>query len=167
MKKTAIILSVLLITFILPSCGEQNNISCREVLAEIISAEIGLPAGKTYSIHAPEGDEEYLPDSLVDVLYGGGKRPVMADGWLDLAIFLPSSAHACEFAVFLCDSENCATDTARMLCSRLDLIRTTKGEGEYASYLDNATVTVIRNYVLFLISSDCKNAMKIASETIG
>ena len=129
--------------------------------------EVGLPAGKIYLMHANEGDENYLSNYLICALYGDGEDPVMADGWLDLAIFLPSSAHPCEFAVILCDSEDTATDTARLLCRRLDAIRTAKGAGEYAKLTENATVTVIGNYALLIISSDTENAIKSASKIIG
>ena len=166
MKK---ILSFLIILFILalPSCAERNIPSCREVLGEIIAAEVGIPAGKVYSFTPPEGDSEHPPDSLIAVLYGNGEKPVMAGGWLDVAFFLPSSSHPCELAVFLCDSEDTAIDTARMLCCRLDTLRIAKGAEEYAHYLDKANVTVIRNYVLFLVSSDTENALKVASKIIG
>lgn len=166
MKKITAFLTVLFVIFCIPSCAKQDMPSCRDILGEIMTSEIGLPAGRVYSSGATEGNEEYLPDSLINALYGNGSRPVMSDGWLDLAVFLPSSSHPCELAVFLCDSEDTATDTARMLCRRLDTLRTVKGYGEFSAYFDTATVTVMRNYVLFLISSDTENALKIASEVI-
>ncbi len=165
MKKTTLIL-ILFLIFTLPSCVERDRPTCREILGEIMLSEIGLPAGKVYSMNTPEGHSEYLPEHLVNVLYGNGEKPVMADGWHDLALFLPSSPHPCELAVFLCDSDDTATDTARMLCRRLDIIRTAKG-GENAALLDTATVTVMQNYVLFIISSDTRNALKTASKIIG
>lgn len=166
MKKIPLILAILLI-FTLPSCSKRENPSCRAVLARMIESEVGLPAGKVYSMHAQKGNAEFLPEYLIDCLYGNGERPIMADGWLDLAIFLPSSQHPCEFAVFLCDCEDTATDTARMLCQRLDVIRSAKNDEKNSVYLDNATVAVIRNYVLFIISSDTENALKIARKSIG
>lgn len=165
MKKSAFILIILLI-FTLPSCTKQERPTCREILGSLVTVEIGLPAGRIYSMTAPEGNSEYLSEHLVNVLYGDGERPVMADGWLDLAIFLPSSQHPCELAVFLCDDEDTATDTARLLCRRLDSIRTAKGDGGFSSLLDNASVTVIGNYALLIISSDTQNALKTASKII-
>ena len=153
--------------FSLSSCAPHNMPACRDILEEIMQAEIGLPAGRVYSTTAEAGSEEYLSDRLVYSLYGNGERPVMADGWLDLALFLPSSLHPCEIAIFLCDSQGTATDTARMLCRRLDAIRTAKGNGEYARLTENATVTVIGNYALLIISSDTENAIKSASKIIG
>ena len=167
MKKAAFFLILLLFFFTFSSCAEREMPSCRDVLGEIIAAEIGLPAGRVYSSKADEGEDEYLPDSLVKVLYGNGSRPVMADGWLDIALFLPSSSHPCEIAVFLCNSEDTATDTARMLLRRLDTLRTAKGDNELVSYFDTATVTVMRNYVLLLISSDVESAVKTAAKIIG
>ena len=158
---------IVLSLFSVSSCTRSENPDCRDILSAIISSEIGLPSGKIYSARAESGEEEYLSDHLVNSLYGNGKEPVMADGWIDIAIFLPSSAHPCEFAVILCDSEDTATDTARLLCRRLDAIRTTKSEGEYARLTENATVTVIGNYALLIISSDTENAIKSASKIIG
>ena len=158
---------IVLSLFSVSSCTRSENPDCRDILSAIISSEIGLPSGKIYSARAESGEEEYLSDHLVNSLYGNGKEPVMADGWIDIAIFLPSSAHPCEFAVILCDSEDTATDTARLLCRRLDAIRTAKGAGEYAKLTENATVTVIGNYALLIISSDTENAIKSASKIIG
>ena len=147
-------------------CAKSENASCREILSAITECEAGLPAGRIYSMKADAGDREFLSDSLLSALYGDGGMPPAADGWLDCAIFLSSPAHICELAVFLCDSPDTATDTARMLCRRLDLIRVAKGDGKYAFYLDSATVTVMRNYVLFVISSDSENAIRVASKII-
>lgn len=158
---------IVLSLFSISSCTKSANPDCRDILSAMISSEIGLPSGEIYSARAEIGEEEYLSDHLVNSLYGNGKEPVMADGWIDIAIFLPSSAHPCEFAVILCDSEDTSTDTARMLCRRLDAIRTAKGAGEYAKLTENATVTVIGNYALLIISSDTENAIKSASKIIG
>ena len=166
MKKIILVL-ILLLLFPLPSCAERESPSCREILGEIMASEIGLPAGKVYSMLAPDGHVEQLPDKLIARIFGEGTTPAVASGWLDLALFLSTSSHPCEFAVILCDSEDTATDTARLLCRRLDAIRTTKSEGEYAQLTENATVTVIGNYALLIISSDTENAIKSASKIIG
>lgn len=158
---------ILLLPFSFVACGRQENTSCREILHAMTEAEIGLPTGKVYSMHSPDGDGEQLPDKLIARIFGEGTTPAVASGWLDLALFLSTSAHPCEFAVILCDSEDTATDTARLLCRRLDAIRTAKGAGEYAKLTENATVTVIGNYALLIISSDTENAIKSASKIIG
>ena len=165
MKRIILILTLLLL-FSLPSCAAREMPTCRDILGEIMQSEIGLPAGKVYSMHAPDGDGEQLPDKLIARIFGEGTTPAVASGWLDLALFLPTSAHPCEFAVILCDSEDTATDTARMLCRRLDSIRTAKSEGEYARLAENATVTVIGNYAMLIISSDTPNAMRTAAKII-
>jgi hypothetical protein len=118
-------------------------------------------------MHAADGDEEHLPDKLIARLFGEGATPDVASGWLDLALFLPTTAHPCEFAVILCDSSDTATDTARLLCRRLDAIHTARSESEYARLTENATVTVIGNYAMLIISSDTENAIKSASKIIG
>ena len=158
---------VILLLFPLSSCAASSTPDCREILTAMTDAEIGLPAGKTYSLRAKKGDDEYLSEHLLNSLYGDGERPVMADGWIDIAIFLSLSDHPCEFAVFLCDSKDTATDTARMLCHHIDVIRTANEGLQFSHYLDNATVTIIKNYVLMIISSDSENILKVASKIIG
>jgi hypothetical protein len=168
MKKTVFLfLFVLILSFTLPSCAEKNLVSCREILEELKDAEIGLPAGKTYDIKAGEGENEFLPERLLSSLYGEGATPPMREGWLDIALFLPTSAHPCEFAVILCNSDDTATDTARLLCRRLDSIRTLKQNCEYSALLEGARVTVIRNYALLIISSDAENAVKTVTRIVG
>ena len=158
---------ILLLPFSFVACGKAEKPDCRDILSAMTDAEVGLPSGRIYSMSAMRGDEEYLSEHLINSLYGDGSTPVMADGWIDRALFLSTSAHPCEFAVILCDSEDTATDTARLLCRRLDAIRTAKGAGEYVKLTENATVTVIGNYALLIISSDTENAIKSASKIIG
>ena len=131
-----------------------------------MKAEIGLPAGRVYDLSAKEGDNEYLDERVINSLFGEGATPPMRRGWIDLALFLPTSSHPCELAVFLCDSPDTAADTARILCRRIDIIKSTKGGGEYALMLDCATVTIIKNYVLFIISSDTETARRSARNII-
>ena len=141
------------------SCRNREKPSCRTLLSALTESEIALPAGKTYSLSASEGEAEYLSPSLLASIYGNGEPPALLDSWLDCAIFLPRSEHPCEFAVFLCDSHNSATDTAKLLCRRLDLIRSAKDSDEYRAMLDSATVTVNGNFVIFIVSSDTKSAL--------
>ena len=161
-----LLLTVSIICTSLCSCGVKEYAPCRDVLGALIDSEVGLPAGKAYDMRAPEGDGEYLPPSLLCSLYGGGGTPPVAAAWIDCALYLSLGAHPCEFAVFLCDSHDAAVDTARVLCSRLDSIKTLKG-GEYAPLLDSARVCIIKNYVILLISSDPDAAEKTAQKVIG
>ena len=132
----------------------------------MMTSEIGLPAGQIYDLTAREGDDEYLEERIINSLFGEGSSPPMRQGWIDLAIFLPSSSHPCELAVFLCDTPDTATDTARVLCRRLDVIKSGKKDGEYSAMLDSASVTIIGNYVIFVISSDTEKSIKAAREVI-
>ncbi len=168
MKKiTALILIFLFcIPIALPSCSAADTTACSEILLKLTESEISLPAGKIYDMKAHEGDDEYLPQRLFVMLFGNGKIPSACDGWLDAALFLSLTDLPCEFAVILCNSPDNATDTARLLISRLDAVRTVKGDGKFADMLDSAKVTIIRNYVLLIISSDIDNALKAASKLI-
>ena len=131
-----------------------------------MACEIGLPAGTIYDLSAKEGYDEYIEERVINSLFGEGSAPPMRQGWLDLALFLPTSLHPCELAVFLCDSPDTASDTARLLCRRLDVIRSAKAGSEHAAILDSATVTIIENYVLFIISSDTAASLRAAKGAI-
>jgi len=148
----------------LSSCAKKEYATCREVLEAIMTAEIGLPAGKVYDLSAPKGDDEYLDERIINSLLGNGSTPSMRQGWIDLAMFLPSSPHPCELAVFLCDTPDTATDTARLLCRRLDVVKSAKKDSPHSEMLDSATVTIMGNYVIFAISSDSEKAIKTARE---
>ena len=149
------------------SCSAKEYTPCREALGALTNTEIGLPSGKFYDMHAPEGDSEFLPDSLLCSLFGNGAMPAVRDSWIDGALFLSLGAHPCELAVFLCDSHDAAQDTAKLFCARIDSVKTLKGGDEYASMLDGARVCIIRNYVILIISSDSATAESIARKAIG
>ena len=167
-RRTAAFLSVIIIlVLILPSCGTQSdNTPCREIVSAMTAAEIGLPAGKYYSLAAPEGDAEYLSASLVSSLFGNGSYLAVAEDWLDCALYLSLGNHPCEFAVILCRSRDAAEDTARLLCSRLSAIRITKTDPQYAEILENASVSIRGNYAILIISTDTKNALSAAKKAI-
>lgn len=158
---------ILLLPFSFVACGKAEKPDCRDILSAMTDAEVGLPSGRIYSMSAMRGDEEYLSEHLINSLYGEGGIPVMAEGWLDLALFLPSHDHPCEMAVFLCNSNETAIDTARMLSRRLGSLRQIKQDSEFSYYFESASVTIRGNYVLLVISSDTENAIKSASKIIG
>ncbi len=168
MKRRTALSAVFLIylIFALNSCSAKTPTPCRDILGTLLESEISLPSGKIYNMKAPEGDDEYLPDRVLIKLFGDGKMPSVREGWLDMALFLSLNEHPCEFAVILCDDPDNAGDTARLLLRRLDIIRTAKGNGENAAMLSSASVTVIENYVLLIISSDTQNILKCAARII-
>lgn len=194
--RAASLILVFLIFFSLTSCTYSTElVSCEEIVRAIAENEVGLPAGKIYSASAGEGEDDYIPDSLLNSLFGGGGKISLFDSWIDYSFFMPSSAHPCEIVVILCDSPENAKDTARLLCRRLNSIRTIKGDKDsatpyssepqkktapnnadgspptvlpdYSAYLDGAEVTISRNYVLLIISSDTAAAKKCALTLIG
>lgn len=145
------------------SCAYSDKIvPCEEIIEALTKAEINLPAGKIYSSSAKEGESDYIPPSLINSLFGEGGRIALLDGWLDYAFFMPSSSHPCEFVAILCDTPSTAKDTARLLCHRLNTIKKVKCSEDFAAYLDSAEVTICRNYVLLIISSDTATAKKSA-----
>ena len=166
-KRTfALFLCIMLCLSALPSCAKHENPTCRNILSAMIEIEINIPAGKIYNLRASRGDDEYLEERVINSLFGDGSSPPVREGWLDLALFLPVSAHPCELAVFLCDTPDTAGDTARLLCRRLDVIKSTRKAPEYSAMLNSATVTVIGNYVLLIISEDPALALRAAVDMI-
>lgn len=170
-KKFVCILPVILVLLIplsLTSCIYNTElVSCDTVIEALVDAEVGLPAGKLYSSHAVAGEERYISRSLITSLYGDGETIKLFDGWIEYSFFLPMTDHPCEFAVILCDSPDTAKDTARLLCRRLNTIRSTRDAEKYPEHLENASVTISRNYVVFIISSDNESAKKTALSLIG
>ena len=156
----------ILMLFSITSCDKLEPPTCRAVLDEMLNSEVGLPAGRIYSLRAERGHDEFLSESTINSLYGDGGVPPMREGWLDVALFMPLSSHPCELAVFLCDSSDTAKDTARLLCRRLDVIRVAKGDKKHLSLIDNAKIAVVGNYVLFIISSDSENCLKNAKKAL-
>ncbi len=163
MKRTAALLFTFLILICsLVSCsGGGGKTSCRALVGAMTEREIGLPAGRFYSTSACEGEEEYLSRSLISSLFGGGSYPKAAEGWLDAALYLSLGSHPCEFAVILCRDRDVAHDTADLLNSRLAAIKLCKTDEQYEAYLQNASVTLVGNYALLIISADSKTALKI------
>lgn len=161
----------LIASVLLSSCAYSSEIiPCRDIISELTSLEINLPAGKIYSSYAREGEDEYISESLLRALFAEGGEIALLESWIDYALFLPSGNHPCEFIAILCDTPSSAKDTARLLCRRLNAIKSVKKEGErteYDAYLDNAEVIISRNYVLLIISSDSAAAKKKALSMIG
>ncbi len=161
------IMAVTATLFLLVGCAEKQKPSCRELVEMLTAAELSLPAGKIFSLSAAEGDDGYVSNSLLSALYGNGEIPPLRECWIDGAMFLSSNSHPCELAVFLCSSHDAATDTARLLCRRLDAIRITKGVAQYGKMIESASVTVRGNYVIFVISSDTASAIKAINSALG
>lgn len=158
-------------------------IPCRDIVNALTELEIGLPAGKIYSYHATEGEEGYISDSLLSALFSDNGEIPLIEGWIDYAFFLPSSNHPCQIIVILCNTPTSAKDTARLLSRRLNTLRSAykSGDGggisrpndedgtgvDTAAYLEGAAVTISRNYVLLIISSDTAALKKKALGIIG
>ena len=104
----------------LPSCGAGERAASLDVVSSLVENEVGLPSGQIYSSNAEEGDDGYVSDELLCALYGEGKMPPEKDEWIEFSFFLSTAQHPCELAVFLCSSPDSASDTAHLLCSRID-----------------------------------------------
>ena len=148
------------------SCSKEKP-STQSILNHLIKNEVSLPSGRVYLSTAPEGSDFYVSDSLLSALYGGGSTPIESKLWIEYSIFLSTTAHPCEFAVFLCTDTNGASDTAKMLCRRLDILKSAWLDSEYSAYVESAEITVLKNYCIFTISSDSKAQKKQICSFIG
>ena len=167
-RSAALFLVIVLLISSLFSCSNfgSAHARCRKVVAAMTAAEIGLPAGKYYSLSALEGEEEYLPKSLMASLFGKGSLPEVATDWLDCAVFLSIKDSPCEFAVILCSNRDAAEDTAALFYSRLVAIKVIKTTPEYSAMIENASITITGNYAIFIISTDPATALKVANTAI-
>ena len=166
-KVAALFFASFIILTALTSCkNEGTSVSCRQILDAMTACEVGLPAGKVYDRSAAEGEDEYLTESLIAALFPSDGTAEIVDGWLDCAFFFSLGEHPCEFAVIYCKDSDTALDTARLLSAHLDSVKLLKSNGSYTSYLDNASVTVMGNYALLIISSDAANALREAKKVI-
>ncbi len=159
MTKYLAIFLIILLLIPLYGCADRAAPSCRDILQSLTDCEIGLPAGRVYSLTAVEGEEEYISPTLLAALFSAPAQTVK--GWIDGAFFLPSHADPCEFAVILCDSPATVSDTARLLSARLTAIRKLKNTDEHRAILEEAKVLVKGNYVFLIISRDTENALAL------
>jgi hypothetical protein len=162
----AIIFALILLLPALTSCAKKKTAECISVLLAMTEAEIDLPAGRIYSSKAEEGSDEFLPDSLTSALLGGGCMPELRESWQDMAFYLSLNDSPCEFVVIYCRDNDTAIDTAKLLNARLDAVRTDKKGEKYSKMLDSATVAIVGNYALLIVSSDTENALKTAKKAI-
>ena len=130
-----------------------------------MDSEISLPAGKIYHKSAIEGEDGYISEDMLSAVFGGGKNLSIFELWDDIALFLPSADHPCEIIAIHCPSVGDTSDTALLLSGRLSDIRDAKSQ-KYPDYFLDCNVFIIKNYVLMIVSSDVKNALGVAKETI-
>ncbi len=159
MTKFLAVLLVLLLLIPLVACRRVPLPDCLSILRKLTDCETGLPAGRVYALNAAEGEEEYISQTLLSALYSAPLT--VQSGWVDGAFFLPSHDAPCELAVILCDSPSAVEDTARLLSARLASVRELKENDENRGYFENATVSVLGNYVCLLISSDSRAALTL------
>ncbi len=166
-KRIFLLFTAALLIFNLSSCFfDKEHTPCRKILDELLALEEFLPAGRIFELDAEIGDDEYISYSLLSALYGGKEKQRIREGWVDLALFIPTGSHPCELAVIYCNSPANASDTASLLSARLSAIRLTKSSAEYSDYIENACVTVSGNYVTLIISKNSKNALSLLKRAL-
>ena len=165
MKRMTAIFLVSVLLLIFSGCTDSPRPSCGDILGALMEREAELPAGKVYRFEAHPTEDGYLPDATLGALYGDIQR----ESLIDLAVFVPFGKSPCEFAVLLCRDRDTASDVSRALSLRLSAIKRAKKSPQDSitmQMLDSATVTVIGNYVLLIISHDTQAALEIAKSLI-
>lgn len=155
-------------TLLSTSCAKNENhaLLCYEILQAMCEKELSLPAGIIYSSRAKEGEEGYIKESLLASLFGNGKQLDIFKFWDDIAIFLPSGSDACEFAVIHCTHSDNTPDTARLLSTRQNDLKSSKGE-KHPEYFESMEILTVKNYIIMAVSTDAKNAYKVARDIIS
>ena len=167
MKRIALFVGIVIALSLFCSCTEKERPSTLELITELTSHEVGLPAGSIYSTASGKGDDGYMSSSLIASLYGDGSIPKVCEGWIECSAFIPLSSHPCEFSVIYCSSYDVAEDTATLLSKRLLLLKKAKIGGEYDFELDHAKVIIFKNYAILIISSDSAAAEKAIKSIIS
>ena len=153
----ALMLSVLL-------CGCTSSASTAEILTAMCSSQTVLPAGQVYSMEALSGED--VNTELLAVLYGGGELPAEFAVMNGFDIRLSSFAEPYELAVFRCVSAQDAYDVAQMCLRRIERLRVSCRETEYASLVDSARVGICGKFVLMAICDDPISAIDAGKRVV-
>ena len=150
------------------SCSKNKNHTplCYEIVKGMCDEELNLPTGVIYTSRATEGEEGYIKEYLLASLFGNGKQLDIFEFWDDVAIFLPSGEGACEFIAIHCINSDNVEDTARLLSTRLNDLKNSKGK-KNPEYFEGMEILTIKNYIIMVASKDAKAAYKAAREVIS
>lgn len=161
MNKNGIAFILIFLLIMLCSCKSADNgrVKCSEAVDAVYDAEVAKCPGVIYSLNAIEGESGHMSRTMMSAVLGGGKELDIFKLWDDAAMFLPSGEHPFEIAIIHCKSSNDTGDTSKLLASRLDMLKNAKAE-KYPEYFEDASVTVIGNYCIMIISCDSSEALK-------
>lgn len=147
MKKTTVILTILVIGAILLCGCKRSDIAAADYIGAVMKKYEKIPAGRFYdaenfskfmahSLYGSENSDEGYPEEfgLID----------------DFCVWLCSDSEApCEFAVFRTRAASDTTVIAKMIFRRLDRLKKFWRETPYSGSVDEATVSVEGHYVIF------------------
>lgn len=167
-----IALTVLSTAFLFPTCSAQGEEEPINIVKALCDSEIRLPIGELYFSEAPEGSDSFLSKELLFVSFG---IPLEFCSIEKAALRFSVIGKPCEFAVFLCQSDNAAEDVALFCRQRIALLKRNSHAAaaaydmtynEYMAYLLDARVVTSGRYVALIISSDPSNAEQIFRRAI-
>ncbi len=147
--------ALLLLTFLLVSCGAENKMPS-VVLGEFL-ASAEPPQGRVYTTEVCEDDRIFLSSELSLMFFGHCEEEMK--GVEACGIYQSAVSERCEAVVFLCYSRS-GTDRIAALClSRGELL------GRYNADI-KSEVAVIGRYVLFVAGEGSENMMDILKRSV-
>ena len=146
-------------------CGCTSSSSTEDILTAMCGSQIFLPAGQIYRMEALSNEGEYDDTELLAVMYGGGELPAEFAVINSFGIRLSSFAEPYEIAVFRCVSAHDAYDVAQMCLRRIERLRISCRETEFASLADSARVSICGKYVLMALCDDPLSAIEAGRRT--
>ena len=153
-----------LILLLVGCTGEKRT--PEEVLNAVCHSQPGLPAGRLYVLSAPTDDAKHPSDgwlaSAFDKDLLRAALPMVED-----AAFFSSYTHACEFAIFLCQSAKGADAVSRLCLQRLNTLKLYwEGAEVNDTPPQNAGVTVRGRWVILYFCQDPEAALRAFRRTL-
>lgn len=146
-------------------CGCTAAASTEDILTAMCDSQAFLPAGQICRMEALSKEAQQDEAELLAVLYGGGELPAEFAVINSFGIRLSSFAEPYEIAVFRCVSARDAYDVAQMCLRRIERLRVSCRETEYAPLADSARVSLCGKYVLMAICDDPLSAIEAGRRT--
>ena len=137
----------------------------RDILIKLTDECEGLPDGKLYFSGAEEGSEEYMPQGLIESLYGKESLELF-EKIEEYSVYISSFALPYEMAVFCCYSASDADEITLMCASRADNIRVALRGTALESRSEGVRVSCKGKYVVMTVTDDPDKIHKRATELI-
>lgn len=145
---------LLIFSCLLTGCSETPD--GREIVTSLLDVSAHPPVGEYYLYPAPsEGDSAHaLTEEMQAVLFGNGTLPPVLDDADQIVCFL-SPTHPYQIILLHAKSYDATDELAQLCVQRKDAIcQYWQDREEMLPYLQGATVTVCRDWVMLAITED-------------